>query len=217
MVGADGKLDLQASTQKLAEGYANAVKRIGSGDLPPEKPDGYKDSPVPEQFKDVPLDPELTRSFRERAHKAGLTQSQLDFVMGEYFSVVPSVLNAAAKLTADEARAELSKVWSSPTELQGNMTAAERAVAAVSPELQAQIREKYGTDPVFWQFAAQFGREVREDRPVSSQGSTPPVTDVEALMRSEAYRNAKHPDHQKVSLQVKTAFEKRVGTQPAMQ
>ena len=215
VMGADGKLDLQASSQKLAEGYAAAAKRIGTGDLPPESPDAYKDSPVPEAFKDVPLDPELTRSFRERAHKAGLTQSQLDFVMGEYFSVVPSVLNAAASLSADEARAELSKVWSSPTELQRNMTAAERAVATMPAELQEQIRTKYGTDPVFWQFAAQFGHETREDRPASTGGSVAPVTDVEALMRSEAYRNSKHPDHQRVSQQVSQAFEKRFGNAPA--
>ena len=216
VIGADGKLDLQASSQKLAEGYAAAAKRIGTGDLPPESPDAYKDSPVPEAFKDVPLDPELTRSFRERAHKAGLTQSQLDFVMGEYFSVVPSVLNAAASLSADEARAELSKVWSSPAELQRNMTAAERAVSLMPGELQEQIRTKYGTDPVFWQFAAQFGRETREDRPASTGGSTPPATDVEAIMRSEAYRNPKHPDHQRVSLQVQEAFNKRFGTAPAV-
>lgn len=216
VIGADGKLDLQASSQKLAEGYAAAAKRIGTGDLPPESPDAYKDSPVPEAFKDVPLDPELTRSFRERAHKAGLTQSQLDFVMGEYFSVVPSVLNAAASLSADEARAELSKVWSSPSELQRNMTAAERAVSLMPGELQEQIRTKYGTDPVFWQFAAQFGRETREDRPASTGGSTPPATDVEAVMRSEAYRNPKHPDHQRVSLQVQEAFNKRFGTAPVV-
>lgn len=215
-MGADGKLDMAASSQKLAEGYAAASKRIGTGDLPPEAPDGYKDSPVPEQFKDVPLDPELSRSFRERAHKAGLTQSQLDFVMGEYWSMVPAVLNGAASLSADEARAELSKVWSTPAELQRQMTAAERAVSAMPQELAAQVREKYGTDPLFWQFAAHYGREVGEDTPPAQDGSAPVATDAEALMRTDAYRNAKHPDHAKVSEQVRRAFEKRVGTGPAM-
>jgi hypothetical protein len=214
-VMADGKLDMAASSQKLAEGYAAAQKRIGTGDLPPENPDAYKDSPVPEAFKDVPLDPGLTKSFRERAHKAGLTQGQLDFVMGEYFELVPSLLDGQGKLSADEARAELSKVWSSPTELQSNMTAAERAVSLMPPQLQEQIRDKYGADPVFWQFAAQFGREAREDRP-PAHGSSQIVTDVQALERSEAYRNPKHPDHEKVSLQVRHAYEKRVGTAPAM-
>jgi hypothetical protein len=214
-VMADGKLDLAASSQKMAEGYAAAQRRIGTGDIPPETPDAYKDSPVPEAFKDVPLDPGLTKSFRERAHKAGLTQGQLDFVMGEYFELVPSLFDAQAALSATEARAELSKVWSDPAQLQGNMTAAERAVAQMPPQLQEQIREKYGTDPVFWQFAAVFGKEAREDTPPRG-GSTSTVTDVQALERSEAYRNPKHPDHEKVSAQVRQAYEKRVGTAPAI-
>lgn len=215
VLGADGKLDLQASSQKLAEGYNAAAKRIGTGDLPPETPDAYKFTP-PEEFKDVQLDPELAGPFRERAHKAGLTQTQFEFVMGEYFSVVPSVLNAAASLTADEARAELSQVWSTPAELQGNMTAAERAVSLMPPDLAAKVREKYGTDPLFWQFAAQFGKETREDNSPRGGGGQSPATDTDALMRTEAYRNAKHPDHAKVSAQVAEAFNKRFGTAPAM-
>lgn len=215
VMGADGALDLQASSQKLAEGYAAASKRIGTGDLPPEAPDGYKDSPVPDAFKDIPLDPQLTGPFRERAHKAGLTQAQLDFVMGEYYQLVPSLLNAQAKFSADEARAELSKVWSTTTELQGNMSAAERAVSLMPQQLQEQIKDRYATDPVFWQFAAHFGRESREDRPAAG-GSAPDVTNVEALMASEAYRNAKHPDHATVSKRVRDAFERRAGTQPAV-
>lgn len=210
----DGKLDLEASGKKMNDGLAAAVKRIGTGDLPPETPDAYKFTP-PEEYKDVQLDPEMASSFRERAHKAGLTQSQYDFVMSEYFGVVPSVLNAAAGLSADEARAELSKVWSTPAELQGNMTAAERAVSLMPGELQEQIRTKYGTDPLFWQFAAQFGKEAREDRPAAPAGGQSPVTDTDALMRTEAYRNPKHPDHAKVSAQVNEAFNKRYGTQPA--
>lgn len=212
----DGKLDLEASGKKMSDGLAAAVKRIGSGDLPPETPDAYADSPVPDDFKDVPLDPELTRSFREGAHKAGLTQSQLDFVMGEYFKLVPSMLNASAALTADEARSQLSKVWGTPAELQSNMTAAERAVAVVPADLQEQIRTEFGTNPLFWQFAAQFGKEVGEDKPVTNGGGQQPVTDTDALMRTEAYRNAKHPDHAKVSAQVREAFERRHGTAPAM-
>ncbi|WP_439587498.1 hypothetical protein [Hydrogenophaga sp.] len=210
----DGKFDADASSKKLAESYANLEKH--KGQPAPAKVEDYTDSPVPEEFKDVPLDPVLTRSFREGAHKAGLSQPQLDFVMGEYFKLVPSLLNAQAAATADEARAELSKVWSTPAELQSNMTAAERAVAAVPAELQEQIRTEFGTNALFWQFAAQFGKEVGEDRPAAPAGGSQGVTDVEALMRSEAYRNAKHPDHAKVSAQVSQAFSKRVGDAEVM-
>lgn len=207
----EGKLDVEASSKKLAESYTNLEKVRTQA---PAKPDEYQFTP-PEQFKDLQLDPEGQKAFRERAHKAGLSQSQFEFVMGEYFELVPSVLNAAAKMSADEARSELQKVWQSPAELQANMGAAERAVSMMPADLQEQIRQKYGTDPVFWQFAAQFGKETREDRPPSAGGGgAPPVTDVEAVMRSEAYRNPKHPDHARVSQQVQEFFNKRHGNQP---
>lgn len=210
----DGKFNADASSKKLAESYANLEKM--KGQQAPAKPEDYTFTP-PEQFKDVGMDPDLSRSFRERAHAKGLSQEQYEFVMGEYFAMVPSVLDGAAKFTADEARAELSKVWSSPTELQANMTHAERAVAQAPEALRAQVREKYATDPVFFQFAALFGKEAREDRPPQQNGSGPVVTDVEALMRSDAYRNPKHADHAKVSQQVREAFEKRFGNKAAFQ
>lgn len=215
VMGADGALDLAASSQKLADGYAAATKRIGTGDLPPETPDGYKFTP-PEEYKDVPLDENLSKPFRERAHKAGLTPSQYEFVMGEYFALVPSLLNGAAKATADEARNELQKVWATPADLSANMSAAERAVANAPEALREQVKAKYGTDPLFWQFAAHYGRQMSEDRP---PGSTPPAaqaSDIETMMRSEAYRNPKHPEHAAVSARVAAAHRARYGEQPVV-
>lgn len=211
VIGADGKLDLKASSQKMSEGYANAVKRIGSGDLPPENPDAYAVN-VPEEFKDIPLDEGLSKSFRDRAHKEGLTQKQFDFVMGEYFNLVPSLLNAKAKFNADEANATLSKVWGDEAAVKANKAAAEKAVGLMPPELQEQIRDQYATDPVFWQFAAHFGKEAGEDKPVIPPGGSSTPTDVQALMASEAYRNPKHPDHASTSEKVRQHFEKTAGT-----
>jgi hypothetical protein len=207
------KFDAEASSKKLAESYANLEKMKGTPT--PAKAEDYTFI-MPEQFKDVEMDPELTNSFRERAHKAGLSQQAYEFVMGEYFNLVPTLLNAAAGHSADQARAELSKVWGTPAELQSNMTAAERAVAAMPADLQEQIRTEFGTNATFWQFAAHFGKEVGEDRPVAPAGGQPTHTDTDALMRTEAYRNSKHPDHARVSAQVSAAFAKRAGDAPVM-
>ncbi len=215
MLGADGKLDLNASSQKLAEGYAHAAKRIGSGDLPPAKPEDYKLT-LPEELKDLPVDEEATNSFRAEAHKAGLTQSQFDLVMGKYYDMVPGLLNAAAKVSADEAREQLQAVWKSKPEFEANMNDMQRAVHATPVALQERLVEKFGTDPDFIQFAAAMGKSFREDRPPSG-AATAPAQDPEALMASDAYRNPKHPQHAMVSAQVKAIYDKRYGTGAPMQ
>jgi hypothetical protein len=215
-MGADGKLDLTASSQKLAEGYASAEKRIGAGDVRPDTPDAYSFTP-PEEFKDIPLDPEMAGAFRQRAHEAGLSAKQFEFVMGEYFRLVPSMLNGAASVSAEQARGELQKVWTQPTAYEAGLTNAERARQALPEALREQVRTKYGTDPLFFQVAAHFGAQLREDRPPTPQGGQGGADNtVEALMRSEAYNNPKHVDHARVSEQVRKHYESRYGAAPAM-
>jgi len=206
VIGQDGKLDLETSAQKLAQSYEHAVRRIGSGDVPPERPDGYQVK-LPEQFADVELPPEAFEPFKERAHQAGLTPAQFEFVIGEYLQALPSLMESSTKVSREEAQAALNEAWGSPVEVKANMAAVERAVSVAPPELQEQIRQKYGTDPTFWRFAAMFGKEVGEDRPGGFSGSKAPIGDVTAVMQSEAYRNAKHPDHAKVSEAVRRHFE----------
>jgi hypothetical protein len=208
--GADGSMDLVASSQKLAQSYEHAVRRIGKPDAAPDSPSAYTVT-VPEHLE---LDiPEGTFApFFERAHEAGLSQAQLDFVMGEYFDALPAFMNDAAAVKLEQAKAELAQVWTDPEELNRNMQHAERAVHAMPPDLQEDIKARFATDPVFWRFAAHFGKEVGEDRSSINGGGQAPAARAEALMRTEAYRNAKHPDHAKVSAQVREAFERSAGT-----
>lgn len=212
-VMAEGKLDLQASAQKLASSYAHAEKRIGSGDLPPEAPDAYAYTP-PEDFKDLPLDAELSAAFKERAHKAGLTQSQYEMVMGEYFRIVPAMMEGRAAVSAADARAKLQEVWKDPSDYQAQMGNAQRFVTSLPEGLRAQFIGNYGTDPVLAQVAAHFGREMREDRPAGGLGAPGGSGSAEQLMASEAYRNPKHVDHARVSAQVADIFRRQYGANP---
>ena len=212
-VMADGKLDLSASAQKLASSYAHAEKRIGSGDLPPEAPDAYAYTP-PEDFKDLPLDAELSAAFKERAHKAGLTQSQYEMVMGEYFRIVPAMMEGRAAVSAADARAKLQEVWKDPSDYQAQMGNAQRFVTSLPEGLRAQFIGNYGTDPIMAQVAAHFGREMREDRPAGGLGVQSSSGSAEQLMASEAYRNPKHVDHARVSSQVADIFRRQYGANP---
>lgn len=209
-VMAEGKLDLQASAQKLANSYAHAEKRIGSGDLPPEAPDAYAYTP-PEDFKDLPLDAELSAAFKERAHKAGLTQSQYEMVMGEYFRIVPAMMEGRAAVSAADARAKLQEVWKDPGDYQAQMGNAQRFVTSLPEGLRAQFIGNYGTDPILAQVAAHFGRDMREDRPAGGMGVQSSSGSAEQLMASEAYRNPKHVDHARVSAQVADIFWRQYG------
>lgn len=214
--GADGAVDHAQTLAKLTDGYSAAVKRIGTGDLPPDTPDKYTFT-KPEALKDVALDDTLTADFKERAHKAGLTNAQFEFVMGEYFEMVPSVLGAAAAVTAEEARAELQKVWTAPADFQANLAAGQRAVSALPENLQKQIVEGgLGTNPVMAQVLAAFGREMREDRPPGAGGAGQSTSStVEQLMRHPAYRDAKHPEHQAISQRVVDLQRRAYGDAPA--
>lgn len=212
-VMAEGKLDLSASAQKLANSYAHAEKRIGSGDLPPEAPDAYAYTP-PEEYKDLPLDAELSTAFKERAHKAGLTQSQYEMVMGEYFRIVPAMMEGRAAVSAADARAKLQEVWKDPGDYQAQMGNAQRFVTSLPEGLRAQFIGNYGTDPILAQVAAHFGREMREDRPAGGLGVQSSSGSAEQLMASEAYRNPKHVDHARVSAQVADIFRRQYGANP---
>lgn len=210
VMGQDGALDLEATARKLAQGYSNAERLVGADRVPPEDPSGYRFTP-PEYLADAPIDNDSLSDFQTKAHEAGLSQAQFEFVLGEFYQRLPALLQGHADMSLDQAKSALAEVWTTPSEMRRNMEAVERAVGSMSPELAAQVRTKYRADPVFWRFAAEFGREVGEDTPPAQGGSAPVATDVEALMRTDAYRNAKHPDHAKVSEQVRRAFEQRYG------
>lgn len=213
---ADGKIDLAASARKLGDGYGALSKKLGTGDVPPASPDAYTFTPD-EKFKDIALDAEMSKAFRERAHQAGLTQKQYEFVMGEYFGMVPAVLDGAARASVEEARTELQKVWKTSSDFEAGMSSAERAVGSMPADLQAKIKERYGTDPVFWQFAAAFGKEMRESTPPATAAPANPADQatIEGLMASPAYSDPKHPEHKLVNDRVQAYFKRRYGESAA--
>jgi hypothetical protein len=206
-------LDIEASSRKLAESYAQAQQRIGTGEVRPASAADYSYTP-PEQFKDVQLDEALSAGFRERAHAAGLTNAQYQLVMGEYFNLVPNLLDAKASHTAETARQALQQVWPEQATFEREMNSAQRGFASLPPDLQTQINEAgLGANPQVAQLLARLGAMTREDT-MPGGGAGGAAINVEALMGSEAYTNPKHPDHAKVSQQVQQHFSKRHGDSP---
>lgn len=206
--GADGQIDMAASAKKLGEAYGALSQKLGQPPAVPANASEYSFD-IPDQFKDVAMDETMSAAFRERAHKAGLSVEQYQFVMGEYFSLVPEMLNGAAQKTADQARSALQQVWGTETEYTAGVNAAQRAMHGLPSGLAEEaVQAGLGTNPAFIKIMAALGKEMREDRPPRT-GTASPAADVDSLMASEAYRDRKHPQHAAVSAQVRQYFEQQ--------
>lgn len=215
----DGTLDLEASSRKLAEVYASAEKRIGTGDLPPKTAEEYAVT-VPDAFKETwkPEEDQGFQAFRTKAHEAGLTQKQMDMVMGQYFELAPQLVAGAAILDAQAGAAELKKVWSTDADFNRNISNAFAATSAVAAKaglsIDSIMSSSLGNNPDFLRLMAVLGPELKEDTNPGGDvlGSQDAVND---LMASEAYTNPSHKDHAKVSAQIRAYFEKTHGTEAA--
>lgn len=210
--GADGALDMQATLVKQAESYAHLERTRGA--TPPATAADYTFE-VPDSLKDKAPEGIVTDAFRERMHKLGLSQEQFTGVMSEYFDVLPEVLNGALQLSAAEARQELSKVWTTPTEFEAGLSSAQRAVDGAPQAIRQHVWERFGRDPVFLQFAASIGREMREDTPpTNAGGGNQGASEIQAIMQSKAYRDPSDPQHAVVSQRVRQHFERTAGAGP---
>lgn len=209
---ADGKLDLEASSKKLNESYGALSKRLGTGEVAPGAPSDYAFK-APEQFKDVKLDDAMSQTFRERAHKLGLSPSQYQGVMESYLELVPGVLDSVLKLSQSEAKASLQKVWPTQAQYDAGLQDAQRMIDSLPSELGQEAWARFGRDPLFFQIAAKFGSEMREDKSPGAQTGGGANQTAEQLMKSDAYRDPKHPEHAATSEKVRNLFAQQHGAQ----
>lgn len=211
----DGSLNMDATSKKLAEGYAHLEKRVGSGDLPPKSADEYQIA-VPEALKEFldPANDALMSEFKADALKHGMTQEQMDFVMGKYFDLVPQLITGNNELSAERCTADLRAEWKTDEQFKAEVGKAYRAAMAYGGSDADSIIKDYGNDPRIVRFMAKVGGELGEDAPLGNY-SAQSGGSVESLMQSEAYRDAKHPEHKSVSLKVQQHFEHLAAEQKA--
>lgn len=218
----DGTVDTVASSLKLAEAYKTLEKRIGSGDMPPKTPAEYKIT-VPDALKDTwkPAEDKLLQGFLTDAHAAGLSQKQIDLVMGKYMEIAPDLVQAGKQLDFDSCNTELKAEWKTDDQYKSGISNAYKAATAYfGTEAEAIIAE-YGNDARIIRGLAKIGAEIGEDRSNNFEGQLGQGS-IDSILSSEAYNQPRHPDHAKVSEQVRKHFEsiakaaERAGTQIAM-
>lgn len=173
--GADGALDIAASSRKLAEAYGSLEKRIGTGDLPPKTAEEYAPKIEAEGFDwdEFKADPEA-QAFLKGAHAKGLTNSQIEYVLGQYLGHVPGLLAGNQQLDQQAAGEALRGEWKTDAEFKANLGASYRAAQVFGGEGEglgsfAKLQAKFGNDPDFITFTARIGREMSEDTPVGGQ------------------------------------------------
>jgi len=170
----DGSLDLEQSSRKLAESYTHLEKRMGTGDAPPKSVDEYtvKLEGVEGFNWDEFKADEGTQSFLKGAHAKGLTNDQVQYVIGEYMKAAPGLIEGGVQLSTQDCTAALKAVWTDEAAMKTNVTASYRAAEAFASEagkpgnFQA-LMSKYGNDPDFIAFTANIGKELKEDTAIS--------------------------------------------------
>lgn len=214
--GADGALDMAQSSRKLAEAYGSLEKRFGGGDVPPENADGYAPKLEVEGFnwEEFKADPD-SQAFLKGAHAKGMTNAQVEYVLGEYLKAAPQLVQGSLQLDQQGATEALRGEWKTDAEFQGGVQASYRAVQSFAADAGAlgsmeNLMAKFGNDPDFIAFTSRIGREVNEDMP--GLGAVLPEGDLESLMKSEAYWNEKHQDHARVQQQVAAHYARKYGT-----
>lgn len=189
---------------------------MGSGDAPPKTAEEYKvnvPAALAEKVKvdDLSKDP----GFKEmlgNAHKAGLNQKQVDFMVGEFLDRSMKLQGAMAQLSANDCNTKLKEGWKTDAEYTAGVQAAYRAGSAYG-DIE-KLMTKYGNDPDFIQFAARVGKELAEDTGTPNGGGKLPDADVAVLQASKAYWDASDPTHASVKARVEAHYKAVHGDRP---
>lgn len=213
--GENNEFNLEASASKLLDSYSALEKKIRPGALEelPESPDKYEIDTTAfgegfnaEEF----MADEANKGFLAKAHAHGMTNKQVQMVMEHALKeFAPTLAQGTAELTAETAIQSLkTEAWKTDVEFKQNMSAANRAFTSLPDGLRESVDKALGNNPEFIKVMALFGREMAEDRP-PTEVSLAAQSSVEELMLSEAYQNERHPQHAKVSAQVREHFAKK--------
>lgn len=214
VMGDDGKLNVEGSARKLADAYSHLEKRMGSGDTPPKTADEYAPKVEVEGFKwdEFKADPRM-QSFMKSAHVKGITNDQMGFILGEYAQLAPELVNGAATLDSEAAATQLRETWKTDAEFNKNIGLAFRAFNSLADDSDKGRMDEIGNNPMVIRMLAKIGAEMQEDAPAGGDVNLEEQQSIRDLMKSPAYMDPKHADHENVSARVRAYYQKRYGDQ----
>ena len=198
----DGSVDYKATVAKMNESYSYLEKKVGTGEVAPKSVDEYKLEREDFDFEEFKAD-ESNKEFLSEAHKHGITNKQLDFLLSEYDKRAVDLVSNSSQIDTDTTVQTLQSDWGDKYESNiFNAVKAARACGITDEQINNPL---IGNNVAFIKMAAYFGSQMTEDKPVSN--GTPVNVDIQSLMRSEAFFNPKHPDHKSVKAQIDSYYD----------
>ena len=198
----DGSVDYKATVAKMNESYSYLEKKVGTGEVAPKSVDEYKLEREDFDFEEFKAD-ESNKEFLTEAHKHGITNKQLDFLLSEYDKRAVNLVSNSSQIDTDTTVQTLQSDWGDKYEANiFNAVKAARACGITDEQINDPL---IGNNVAFIKMAAYFGSQMTEDKPVSN--GTPVNVDIQSLMRSEAFFNPKHPDHKSVKAQIDSYYD----------
>lgn len=73
--------------------------------------------------------------------------------------------------------------------------------------------DEIGNNPMVIRMLAKIGAEMQEDAPAGGDVNLEEQQSIRDLMKSPAYMDPKHADHENVSARVRAYYQKRYGDQ----
>lgn len=197
----DGSVDYKATVAKMNESYSYLEKKVGTGEVAPKSVDEYKLEREDFDFEEFKAD-ESNKEFLTEAHKHGITNKQLDFLISEYDKRAVNLVSNSSQIDTDTTVQTLQSDWGDKYEANiFNAVKAARACGITDEQINDPM---IGNNVAFIKMAAYFGSQMTEDKPINN--GTPVNVDIQSLMRSEAFFNPKHPDHKSVKAQIDSYY-----------
>ena len=202
VVTEDGAVDYIATVAKMNESYSYLEKKVGTGEVAPKSADEYKIEREDFNFEDFKAD-ESNKQFLAEAHKHGITNKQLDFLLNEYDKRAVDLVSNSSQFDTDSTIQSLQSEWGNNYE--SNIFSAIRAAKSAGLTEEQINDPSIGNNVAVIKALAYFGSQIAEDKPINNGTSV--STDINSLMRSEAFFDSKHPDHKAVKAQIDSYYD----------
>lgn len=198
----DGSVDYKATVAKMNESYSYLEKKVGTGEIAPKSVDEYKVEREDFNFDDFKAD-ESNKAFLTEAHKHGITNKQLDFLLAEYDKRSIDLVSNSSQIDTDTVVQTLQQEWGND-KYEANIFNAVKAARACGITDEQINDPMIGNNVAFIKMASYFGSQINEDKPVTN--GTAVNVDINSLMRSPAFFDSRHPDHKSVKAQIDSYY-----------
>ena len=169
---------------ELAKGYTEATKLIGAKGviLPsekatpeeydkfyntlgrPEKPDGYKLSPLENLHPELKVTPETEAGFKSLMHKHGISAKQADGLYKEYFGMISQSLtkrDEGMMTSKHQAETALRQEWGA--EYGNNLAKSQKLIEKFGGPDAREAFGELGNNPVVLKVLAKIAKNFSED------------------------------------------------------